>query len=100
MNENIKKFLEKLAQDEQLAAKFNTCKTPEEAYAVAGGIVEGLSMDEFVAAMEQVKASFDDLTDDDLKKFAGGGEDSDLVAESLASVLSTTASISCLMAAI
>ena len=75
MNENIKKFLEKLSQDEQLAAKFDACKNADEAYAVASGAVEGFSKEEFVSAMEQVKAAIDastTLTEDDISKMAGG----------------------------
>ncbi len=103
MNEKIKEFLQKMAQDDELATKFGACKTPEEAYALATGVVEGFSKEEFVSAMEQVKAALDTsttLTDEDLSKFAGGDEVSELVSYSVISSVSTAASVSCLAAAI
>ena len=93
MNDKIKEFLQKLAQDEQLYAKFETCKTPEEAYAVASGAEGGFTKEEFIAAMTELNAANNDLNDGDLKKFAGG------VDWSLATILSAT-SASCLAAAI
>ena len=66
MNDKIKEFLQKLAQDEQLYAKFETCKTPEEAYAVASGAEGGFTKEEFIAAMTELNAANNDLNDGDL----------------------------------
>ena len=79
MNENIKAFLQKLSEDEALAAKFSALKDPEEAYAIASEAVGGFTKEEFVSAMEEVvKASMGssgELSDEDLKKVAGGAEE-------------------------
>ena len=94
MNEKIKAFLQKVAQDEQLAAKLSACKTPEEAYAVASGVVEGFSKEEFVSTMAQVKAAEEastTLSEEDIGKMAGGDVDWDAVTQSVISSAATSA---------
>ena len=97
MNENIRKFLEKAAQDSELAAKLNAIKTPDEAYALASSVQGGFTKEEFVSTMEQLKASADnasELTDEDISKMAGGTsieEIASLAASGAASALVASA---------
>ena len=78
MNESIKAFLNKIAEDQEFAGKMNACKNPDEAYAVASSEVSGFTKEEFVSAMEKIEAaakSSEELTDDDLQNIAGGDID-------------------------
>ena len=75
MNENIKVLLQKIAEDESLTAKFKACQNVDEAYAVASGVADGFTKEEFVAAMKELKASAannGDLSEEDLAKMSGG----------------------------
>ena len=72
MNESIKKFLEKLAQDPELIAKLSAIQDPDEAYKLASSVQDGFTREEFITAMKEIAAADGDLTDADLKKFAGG----------------------------
>ena len=75
MNEKIKEFLQKAAGDEALAAKLKACKSEDEAYALASGVVEGFTKEEFVSVMEQLMAATEngaELSDEDISKMAGG----------------------------
>ena len=81
MNEKIKEFLQKVAGDEALAAKLQACKSPDEAYALASGMVEGFTKEEFVSVMEKIKAATEngaELSDEDISKMAGGVDWSDV----------------------
>ena len=49
MNENFRLFFEKVAADPELQAKLSECKSPDEAYALASGIQEGFTKEEFIA---------------------------------------------------
>ena len=70
MNEKIQLFLQKVEEDEALAAKLSAIKNPDEAYAIATTVQDGFTKEEFVAAMEGIRNG--DLTADDLGKLAGG----------------------------
>lgn len=72
MNENIKLFLEKFAQDEELQAKFRSIKDADEAYAAASAVQGGFTKDEFVEAMTSLTQS-GEISDDDVAAVAGGG---------------------------
>ena len=77
MNENIRKFLEKVAQDPEIAEKLSTIRDADAAYALASSVQDGFTKEEFVSAMEQLKASADnsaELSDEDIGKMAGGTE--------------------------
>ena len=74
MIENIKKFLEKAAQDPELTAKLSAVQNPDEAYELASSVQDGFTKEEFIAAMKELAAVNDDLSNADLKKFSGGGE--------------------------
>ena len=74
MNENIKKFLEKAAQDPELTAKMSAVRDPDEAYELASSLQDGFTKEEFFTAMKELAAADGDLGDADLKKFSGGGE--------------------------
>ena len=74
MNEDIKVFLQKLADDEALQAQFKAIENPDKAYELAANVQGGFSKDEFVEAMKELKSQMSrDLSDDDLEKAAGGG---------------------------
>ncbi len=51
MNENIKKFLEKAAQDPELTAKMSAAQNPDEAYKLASSVQDGFTREEFITAM-------------------------------------------------
>ena len=92
MNEKIKEFLQKVAGDEALAAKLEACKSPDEAYALASGMVEGFTKDEFVSVMEKIKAATEngaELSDEDLSKMAGGVDWTDVGVSAAASSVSS-----------
>ena len=73
MNEDIKVFLQKLADDEALQAQFKAIENPDKAYELAANVQGGFSKDEFVEAMKELKSQMSrDLSDDDLEKAAGG----------------------------
>ena len=74
MNESIKKFMEKAAQDPELAAKMSAIQDPDEAYRLASSVQDGFTREEFITAMEELKTVNNDLTDADLKQFAGGDD--------------------------
>ena len=75
MNENIKKFLEKLAADQELQAKFEQIRDPDEAYRIASEIQGGFTKEEFFSEISRLKESLDEnLTDEDLAQSAGGGD--------------------------
>ncbi|GAB6181626.1 hypothetical protein JCM14036_29450 [Desulfotomaculum defluvii] len=81
MTESMKSFIEKLGKDEALQDKLKACKSPEEAFEVAKGVVDGLSFDDFTATMKKINESIaknqGELSDDDLEQVAGGWSDSD-----------------------
>jgi predicted ribosomally synthesized peptide with nif11-like leader len=73
VNENIVKFLEKVANDEELQAKMQKATNPDEAYAIASGVQDGFTKEEFVEAMKELNAQTDqEVSDDDLEQVAGG----------------------------
>ena len=75
MNENIKKFLEKVARDPELTAKMRAVQDPDDAYRLASSVQDGFTEEEFISAMEQIKATIDasgTLSEDDIRKMAGG----------------------------
>ena len=98
MNEKIAAALRKITEDEALLAKLQACADPDEAYAIVSSVENGFTKEEFIAAMEQVKAAIDastTLSEDDISKMAGGVDGADVtVAVSVsASAVSATASI-------
>ncbi len=85
MNENIKKFLEKVAENKELQAKFARIRDPEEAYKLASGMQDGFTKEEFVAEMKRLYAeAAKELSEEDVVKIAGGVELRD-IAESVTS---------------
>lgn len=75
MKEEIKLFLQKVAEDEELQKKLAACKSPEEAYAFASSVQEGFTFEEFVETMTKLHNAMTqdvELTDEDLAKAAGG----------------------------
>ena len=75
MNENIKKFLEKVEQSPELQAKFSQIRNPNEAYKLAASIQDGFSKEEFITEMTKLyEAAIQDLSDEDIAKIAGGGD--------------------------
>ncbi|MBQ9612633.1 MAG: Nif11-like leader peptide family RiPP precursor [Lachnospiraceae bacterium] len=77
MNENIKKFLEKLSNDPEAIAKMSAIRDPEEAYQLASSMQDGFTKEEFISVMEAFRESGkprEDLSDEDLMKVAGGAD--------------------------
>lgn len=77
MNEGIKLFLEKVSQDEELVARLQEAKTPDEAYAIASEVASGFTQEEFVETAKMIRDSVmsQDLTEEDLALIAGGMSD-------------------------
>ncbi len=76
MNENIRLFLEKMSEDQELQAKFSQIRDADEAYALASSVQPGFTKEEFVKTMTAVReAMAEDLTDEDMAKSAGGVSD-------------------------
>ncbi len=72
-NENIKKFMEKVANDKQLLAKLSRIRDSDEAYKVASDVQDGFTKEEFVAEMKKAyDESMKDLSEEDMVKMAGG----------------------------
>ena len=85
MNENIKKFLEKVEASPELQAKFSQIRDPEEAYKLAASIQDGFSKEEFITEMTKLyEAAIQDLSDEDIAKVAGGGV-SELISSAVGS---------------
>ena len=97
MNESIKKFMEKAAQDPELAAKMSAIQDPDEAYKLASSLQDGFTKEEFINTMKELAAANSDLTDADLKKFAGG-TDSELVSVSISYLVSSGATMAAVAA--
>ena len=94
MNENIKVFLEKLAADQELQARFSQLKDPDQAYELASSIQSGFTKEEFITEMTKIKEAMEeDLTDDDLAK-SSGGDTGTVVASVTISVATVTSAIS------
>ena len=94
MNENIKVFLEKLAADQELQARFSQLKDPDQAYELASSIQSGFTKEEFITEMTKIKEAMEeDLTDDDLAKSSGGDTET-VVASVTISVATVTSAIS------
>lgn len=76
MNENIRLFLEKMAEDQDLQAKFSQIHDPDEAYALASSVQSGFTKAEFIETMTVIRdAMEEDLSDEDMAKSAGGVSD-------------------------
>ena len=73
MNENIKKFLEKVEQSPELQAQFDQIRDPEEAYKLAASIQDGFTKDEFISEMKKLyEAMLQNLSEEDIAQVAGG----------------------------
>ena len=73
VNQNIVKFLEKVANDEELQAKMQKATNPDEAYAIASAVQDGFTKEEFVEVMQALNAqAANEISEDDLNKVAGG----------------------------
>ncbi len=94
MNENIKVFLEKLAADPELQARFSQLKDPDQAYELASSIQPGFTKEEFITEMTKIKEAMEeDLTDADLAKSSGGDTDT-VVASVTISVATVVSAVS------
>ncbi len=94
MNENIKVFLEKLAADQELQARFSQLKDPDQAYELASSIQSGFTKEEFITEMTKIKEAMEeDLTDDDLAKSSGGDTET-VVASVTISVATVVSAVS------
>ncbi len=95
MNENIRKFLEKLAKDEELQAKLAKIRDPEEAYKLAGSVQDGFTKEEFIAEMKKIYAEITkDLSEEDVAKLAGGITGQEIASYIFTSVATATAAAS------
>lgn len=77
MSDAMKQFLEILSKDETLQEQMKNCKSPEEAFSVAGAVAGELEEKEFYDIMTKIrelaeKRQSGELSDDDLDLVAGG----------------------------
>lgn len=72
VNENLKAFLQKFVEDEELQAKFQGVEDVDTAYALASSIQGGFTKEEFVDTMTELSASTRELSDEELEAVAGG----------------------------
>ena len=94
MNENIKKFLEKVEADQELQAKLSQIRDPEEAYKLAASLQSGFTQDEFVTEMKKIYVeATKDLSEDDIAKVAGGADTSLIVVSVTVGVSGLSASL-------
>ena len=56
MNENIKKFLEKVARDPELTAKMRAVQDPDEAYRLASSLQDGFTKEDYQALVSKMFA--------------------------------------------
>ncbi len=88
-NENIRKFLEKVAEDKELQGKFSKLRDPDEAYKLAASVQDGFTKEEFTAEMKRLYAeAVKDLSEDDIATLAGGTSVGETVAASVICSLS------------
>lgn len=82
MNAALKEFIEKLAKDSALQEKMASCKSTEEAYALACEGTAGFTVEEFRSAMLDIQkgASDGELKESDLEDVSGGLETTTWVA--------------------
>ena len=93
MNETLKIFLQKLNEDEALAAKLGACKSEDEAYAVASAVQDGFTKEEFVALMNTVNQAYNDgdISREDLAKVGGGVDETDIISATVTGTISIAA---------
>ena len=73
MNENFKKFLDKVENDQELQAKFARLRDPEDAYKLASSLQEGFTREEFITEMKRLfEEAAKDVSEEDIAKVAGG----------------------------
>ncbi len=74
MNTVLKEFIEKLAKDSVLQEKMTSCKSTEEAYALACESTVGFTQEEFRSAMQDIQngAADGELKESDLEEVSGG----------------------------
>ncbi len=72
-NENIRKFLGKVAGDKELQAQLAKIRKPEEAYKLASSVQGGFTQEEFTTEMNRIFLEVTkDLSEEDVAKIAGG----------------------------
>ena len=100
MKEEMKLFLQKMVEDEELMQKMKACKSSKEAYAIASSVQDGLAFEEFKETMTQIYNLSEQegiLSDEDLAKAAGGGSDEERLSWGV--TISTSFIGTCLCAA-
>ena len=92
MNENIKKFLEKVEASPDLQAQLSQIRDPDEAYKLAASVQDGFTKEEFVSEMTKLyESQIADLSDEDIAKIAGGISQSELAGMTIVGSLSSVA---------
>jgi predicted ribosomally synthesized peptide with nif11-like leader len=79
IKEEMKLFLQKAAESQELQEKMQACKSPEEAYAIASSVQDGFTFEEFTETMTKLNDVVNkELSDEDLAMAAGGSEIEDI----------------------
>ena len=82
MNENVKALLTRIAESEELQAKFAELDTPEKAYEFAKSLQDGFTQEEFLDAVAALnEADEGDISDEALAAAAGGTGEALTVSE-------------------
>lgn len=91
MNENIRLFFEKYANDKELQNKLAAIKDPDEAFELVQSVQDGFTKEEFFSFIEQLNDNANQELDlEDMAKVAGGvsGSIVSYVSEKVMSLLS------------
>lgn len=73
MNENLKQVLSKVGEMPEIQEKLKNAGSLDEVYEIMQSVQSGYTLDEFKAAMTELKeAKTEELSDEDLEGVAGG----------------------------
>lgn len=73
MNEKLKQVLSKVGEMPEIQEKLKNAKSLDEVYEIVQSVQSGYTLDEFKAAMTELKeAKTEELSDEDLDSVAGG----------------------------
>lgn len=89
--ENVNLFLKKFVEDADLADRLSTCKSPDEAYAIASSVQDGFTKEEFIETMKIIDAANrGELSEEDLRAVSGGDSCSTITTVTTATVIPIT----------
>ena len=88
---NTLEFVKQTSVDPAACEKMAACKTSEEAYEIARAAGVADSLEDFVAAMEQIKSQVSEISEDDLEGLNAGLSTAGAATMAVGSVAGTAA---------